>query len=93
MHSSIYKSELFIKGMKVKNSWKIECRHTPETIDRILMPIRKRGLMVLSFNYKQSTATTAICNIEFELDAIDAERVYKNMLRIQDIENVIREAV
>jgi acetolactate synthase II small subunit len=37
--------------MKVRNNWQIECHHSPETIDRILLPIRKRGLSVISLSY------------------------------------------
>ncbi|MFN8416015.1 MAG: hypothetical protein U0U66_06755 [Cytophagaceae bacterium] len=76
--------------MKVKNSWHIECAHTPETIDRILLPIRKRGLSVLSLNYTKNTEENAVCAIEFETEEADAERVYKNMIRLQDIKSVTR---
>ncbi|MCU0415812.1 MAG: hypothetical protein MUE33_01390 [Cytophagaceae bacterium] len=76
--------------MKVKNTWQIECAHTPETIDRILLPIRKRGLSVLKLLYEKSTDETASCSIEFETEEADAERVYKNMIRLQDIKSVIR---
>lgn len=74
--------------MKVRNNWQIECHHSPETIDRILLPIRKRGLSVISLNYKQADNLDAICTIEFETEENDVERVYKNMLRIQDIKSV-----
>lgn len=74
-----------------KNSWTIECNHTPETIDRILLPIRKRGIRVISLHYQQKDENSATCKIEFEVDASDVERVYKNMLRIHDILNVIKE--
>ena len=73
-----------------KNSWKIECNHTPETIDRILLPIRKRGIKVMSLHYQEQDSKTAICTIDFEVDSSDVERVYKNMLRIHDILNVTR---
>jgi len=73
-----------------KNNWKIECSHTPETIDRILLPIRKRGISVNSLNYQQKDQSTAVCTIEFEVDASDVDRVYKNMLRIQDILEVTK---
>lgn len=76
--------------MKEKYSWKIECNHTPETIDRILMPIRKRGMTVISLNYEQTDSKNAVCTIKFELEPEDSERIYKNMLRIHDIQNVIR---
>ncbi|MGN6645260.1 MAG: hypothetical protein ACTHJT_01915 [Cytophaga sp.] len=74
--------------MKVRNNWQIECHHSPETIDRILLPIRKRGLAVISLNYKQADNLDATCTIEFETEENDVERVYKNMLRIQDIKSV-----
>ena len=74
--------------MKVRNNWQIECNHSPETIDRILLPIRKRGLSVISLSYKQAEDMNATCTIEFETEESDVERVYKNMLRIQDIKSV-----
>ena len=75
---------------KEKNRWQIECSHTPETIDRILLPIRKRGISVMSLHYQQKDTKTATCTVEFEVDASDVERVYKNMLRIHDILTVTR---
>jgi len=74
--------------MKVRNNWQIECHHSPETIDRILLPIRKRGLSVISLSYKQAEGMDATCTIEFETEENDVERIYKNMLRIQDIKSV-----
>ena len=74
--------------MKIVNNWQIECNHTPETIDRILLPIRKRGLSVISLNYKKKDELNAACTIQFETEENDVERVYKNMLRIQDIIDV-----
>jgi acetolactate synthase regulatory subunit len=75
---------------KEKNCWKIECSHTPETIDRILLPIRKRGIKVMSLHYQEKDSKTATCTIEFEVDSSDVDRVYKNMLRIHDILNVTK---
>ena len=76
--------------MKQKYSWKIECNHTPETIDRILMPIRKRGICVTSLNYEQKDVSNATCIVKFELEPEQCESIYKNMLRIHDIQQVIR---
>jgi acetolactate synthase regulatory subunit len=75
---------------KQLNRWQIECAHTPESIDRVLMPIRKRGLSVESFTYQKKDENTAICTIEFEMEGADLERVYKNMLRIYDIQTVTK---
>lgn len=74
--------------MKDINRWQIECHHTPETIDRILLPIRKRGISVISLNYKKENEESATCVIEFESDNGDTERIFKNMQRIYDIKNV-----
>ena len=76
--------------MKEKFTWKIECNHTPETIDRIMMPIRKRGLSVVSFNYKQSDAKNAVCMLEVEVEEAETEKIYKNMIRIHDIQSVTK---
>ena len=79
-----------ISLMKEKYCWKITCHHTPETIDRILLPIRKRGLSVNSLNYKKEDQNMATCIVEFEIEPTEIERIYKNMLRIQDIQTVTK---
>jgi acetolactate synthase II small subunit len=71
-------------------TWKIECAHTPETIDRILMPIRKRAMTVESLQYKKTDSHNAQCILSFMSTSIEAEKIYKNMLRIYDIKNIIR---
>lgn len=76
--------------MKEIYRWLIECNHTPETIDRIMLPIRKRGISVISLNYSRKDSSTADCTIEFEIEPAGVERIYKNMIRIQDIKNVTR---
>jgi len=68
----------------------IQCHHTPETIDRIIMPIRKRAMMVTSFQYACTTATEAKCTLTFESNELEAEKIYKNMLRIIDIISINR---
>ncbi len=76
--------------MKNTNRWQIDCAHTPETIDRILLPIRKRGLMVNSLSYQKKDLNNAVCTIEFEIEESEIERVYKNMIRIYDIQSVTK---
>ncbi|HWZ21364.1 MAG TPA: hypothetical protein VNW06_01850 [Cytophagaceae bacterium] len=76
--------------MKQTNRWQIDCAHTPETIDRILLPIRKRGLSVNSLSYQKKDNDNAVCTIEFEIEATEIERVYKNMIRIYDIQSVTK---
>jgi len=76
--------------MKQMNRWQIDCTHTPETIDRILLPIRKRGLCVQSLSYQKKDEQNAVCTIEFEVDESDIERVYKNMIRLYDIKEVTK---
>ncbi|TAH25095.1 MAG: hypothetical protein EAZ07_07995 [Cytophagales bacterium] len=75
---------------KEKFTWQIDCQHTPETIDRILMPIRKRAMMVVELHYTQKTNDAALCKVVFEAEAAEAERIYKNMLRIIDIIEIHR---
>lgn len=70
------------------NIWKIQCQHSPEMIDRIIVPIRKRGMGVLSFNYEQHDEGKAICHMKFEAEEHVADKIFKNMLRILDIDNV-----
>lgn len=73
--------------MKTTNTWRIKCNHTPEVIDRILMPIRKRGLSIDKMNYERENAY-GYCQLEFEVEEDDAIRIYKNMMRITDILDV-----
>jgi acetolactate synthase regulatory subunit len=75
---------------RVTNRWEISCNHTPETIDRIMLPIRKRGLMVVNLNYRTMPESQALCSLEFEAEEADIERIYKNMTRISDIRRVER---
>lgn len=70
--------------MKIRNNWKVMVNHTPEIIDRVIMPVRKRGIGVQKLSYEQ-TGDKGICEIQFEVDEFDAERIFKNMLRITDI--------
>lgn len=76
--------------MKEKYRWLIECNHTPETIDRIILPIRKRGISVINMSYQQKDADKATCELEFEIEPESVERIYKNFLRIQDINEVTK---
>ncbi|WMJ74957.1 hypothetical protein RCC89_17565 [Cytophagaceae bacterium ABcell3] len=76
--------------MKEKFSWKIECAHTPETIDRILLPIRKRGLTLNSFTYKKVDDKKAECTFEVEIEPTETERIHLNLLRIYDIDCVTK---
>lgn len=71
--------------MKEISRWIIECKPTPETIDRIMLPIRKRGISVLSMTYKQKSTDLAICEVEFELEAGETDRINKNFMRLHDV--------
>ena len=73
-----------------KFTWNIQCAHTPETIDRIVMPIRKRAMMVSSLHYAPTNNGQAKCVLSFETSAVEAEKIYKNMLRIIDITSIER---
>jgi hypothetical protein len=46
--------------------------------------------MVNSLNYQKKGNDNAICTIEFEIDETEIERVYKNMIRIYDIQSVTK---
>ncbi|MES2732428.1 MAG: hypothetical protein V4714_11785 [Bacteroidota bacterium] len=76
--------------MKELHTWHIACHHTPEMIDRILMPIRKRGMRVTSLSYQRETETTAVCTVAFEEEPLIAEQVFKNMMRTLDITTVTK---
>lgn len=72
-----------------KNNWKVRCNHTPEVIDRILMPIRKRGLSVDKMAYERE-GEFGNCTLMFEIEESDATRIYKNLMRITDVLDVER---
>ena len=73
--------------MKVHNYWRVRCNHTPEIIDRILMPIRKRGLSVDKMSYEREKEF-GNCTLQFEMEETDAVRIYKNLMRITDVLDV-----
>lgn len=73
-----------------KFTWNIKCHHTPETIDRIVMPIRKRAMMVSGLQYAPTINGQAKCVLTFETTPTEAEKIYKNMLRIVDIMSIER---
>lgn len=75
--------------MKELYRWQINCKHTPETIDRILLPIRKRGICVKNLNYTQLDGKNASCIMEFETEPNAVDRIFKNMTRLEDIVEVI----
>lgn len=68
-----------------KNCWRIKCNHTPETLDRILAPFRKRGMSLESVEYKRESDFIAFCIVEFDEDAENSSRIFKNLLRVVDI--------
>jgi acetolactate synthase II small subunit len=70
--------------MKINNTWRIRCNHTPEVIDRIVMPVRKRGLSIEKMTYERD-GVFGNCHLEFEVDEADANRIYKNLMRVTDI--------
>jgi len=71
-----------------RNYWLVKCNHTPETLDRIVSPFRKRGLMLDSVTYKKSDDDLATCYIEFFEDEFNSNRIMKNLIRIIDILDV-----
>jgi hypothetical protein len=50
-----------------------------------MLSFRKRGLLLESLHYKKTSANTAICELEFEEELENAERIRKNTLRLEDI--------
>ena len=71
-----------------KNCWRIKCNHTPETVDKIMLSFRKRGMTVDRLLYQKVSEHEAECEVEFEDSLENAERIKKNILRLVDI-NVI----
>lgn len=71
-----------------KYTFQIECNHTPEIIDRILAPVRKRGLTVSKFSYEPMGGKKAVCILEIENEEHIADGIYKNLGRIIDVNEV-----
>lgn len=71
-----------------KNCWRIKCNHTPETLDRIMAPFRKRGMALESVEYKRESDFVAFCLIEFDEDPENSTRIFKNLLRTVDIHEI-----
>ncbi len=70
------------------HSWLIKCKHTPETIDRIMMNFRKRGQMVDTLNYQKISETDSECKVSFTDEPEKATGIYKNLHRIEDVVSV-----
>lgn len=68
-----------------QNNWLIKCSHTPESLDRIMMSFRKRGLTLESVLYQRVDNDNATCKIVFEEDEIQAKRIYNNLIRLVDV--------
>lgn len=49
------------------------------------MSFRKRGLMVDSFNYKKIAEGHSVCELEFDEEPENAERIRNNALRLEDV--------
>ncbi len=71
-----------------KNYWLIRCNHTPETIDRIMMQFRKRGMTLNSLDYKKVDFVNATCTIEFDEEEVQASKILKNLMRTIDISEI-----
>ena len=69
----------------VLNKWEIECQHSPETIDKIVMNFRKRGMSLNALQYKKLDEFKAVCTIEFEDTPASATRIFSNMQRLYDV--------
>jgi acetolactate synthase II small subunit len=74
----------------ILNKWEIECMHTPETIDKLVMNFRKRGMSLNSLEYHKISEFKAKCVIEFEDLAPSAERIHSNMYRLEDVVSITR---
>ncbi len=69
----------------VQNNWKIFCTHSPETIDKIVMNFRKRGLILDKLHYDKIDEFNAICTISFEDTELSSNRIYANIQRVYDV--------
>jgi hypothetical protein len=63
----------------------VDCNHTPESIDRIILPIRKRGLKVSQLSYEEKPNNLAQCTMSFAIEEADLMRVYNNLIRQSDV--------
>lgn len=52
------------------------------------MVFRKRGLTVESVFYQKVDNDNASCKVVFEEDEVNANRIYKNLIRLVDINEI-----
>ncbi|MEY3416689.1 MAG: hypothetical protein RL711_327 [Bacteroidota bacterium] len=71
-----------------QNNWLIKCSHTPESLDRIMMSFRKRGLTVESVFYQRVDDNNATCKVVFDEDETQAKRIYNNLIRLVDVHEI-----
>lgn len=79
--------------MHEKNHWKIECRNTPETLTRILGPLRKRGLQAEEVNYRTESAEKAYCELTFVCDSSQSSVIFSNLSRFEDVLGIKKETI
>lgn len=72
----------------VHSVWQINCRLTPEIIDRLVAPVRKRGLQVLQLSFEARPDHTACCTMGFESEPGQLHFIKSNFLRIEDVISV-----
>lgn len=72
----------------VPSVWQITCRLTPEIIDRLVAPVRKRGLQVLQLSFEAQANQTAKCTLTFESEAGHLHFIKSNFMRITDVMSV-----
>jgi hypothetical protein len=53
-----------------------------------MLSFRKRGLMVDELHYKKLSDEAAVCDVEFMEEAENANRIYKNIIRLVDIVDI-----
>ena len=71
-----------------KNWWLIKCKNTPETIDRIVMPFRKRGMKLSELKYASESEDFSQCEVVFMEESSKAKSIYNNLIRLVDIEAI-----
>ena len=71
----------------------VRCVHTAEVLDRLIAPIRKRGILIDKFTFEKIAQDVAICQLIFVSDATQLHYIESNLNRLVDVHEVKSEVL
>lgn len=66
----------------------VRCVHTAEVLDRLIAPIRKRGILIDKLTFEKIAQNTAVCTMLFTSDATQLHYIESNLNRLVDVHEV-----